>query len=92
MGKSIRYPLIQEALGSDSLIEVTTQLLCGEEPAKELEAVTGASNELLRLLQAGLGFAPAPRITALESILEHLGRYVLFSEFALVCKAHYPIN
>jgi hypothetical protein len=59
LGKSIRYPLIQEALGSDSLIEVTTQLLCGKEPAQELEAVTGASNELLRLLQTGLGFASA---------------------------------
>jgi hypothetical protein len=90
LGKSIRYPLIQEALGSDSLIEVTTQLLCGQEPAKELEAVTGASNELLRLLQTGLGFAPPPRVTALESILEHLGRYVLFSEFALDLQGALP--
>ncbi len=90
LGKSIRYPLLQEALGSDSLIEVTTQVLCGKEPAKELESVTGATNELLRLLQTGLGFVPPPRVTALESILEHLGRYVLFSEFALDLQGALP--
>ncbi len=83
LGKTVRYPLLQEALGSDSLIEVTTQLLCGKEPTKALDSVTGASQELLRLLQSGIGFAPPPRVTSLESILEHLGRYVLFSEFAL---------
>lgn len=90
LGKSISYPLLQEALGSDSLIEVATQVLCGKEPAKALESVTGASNELLRLLQAGLGFVLPPRVTALESILEHLGRYVLFSEFALDLQGALP--
>jgi hypothetical protein len=90
LGKSLRYPLLQEALGSDSLIEVTTQLLCGKESAKQLERVTGASNELLRLLQTGLGFVPPPRVTALESRLEHLGRYVLFSEFSLDLQGALP--
>lgn len=83
LGESVRYPLLQEALGSDSLIEVTAQLLCRDDSPKKLTGVTGASNELLRLLQAGLGFVPPSRVTALESILEHLGRYVLLSEFAL---------
>jgi hypothetical protein len=82
LGESVRYPLLQEALGSDSLTEVTAQLLCRDESPKKLIGVVGASNELLRLLQAGLGFVPPPRVTALESILEYLGRYVLFSEFA----------
>jgi hypothetical protein len=83
LGESARYPLLHEALGTDSLTEVTAQLLCRDESPRKLAAVTGASNELLRLLQAGLGFVPPSRVTALESILDHLGRYVLFSEFAL---------
>ncbi len=90
LGKSIRYPLLQEALGSDSLIEVTTQFLCGKETVNALESVAGSSNELLRLLQAGLGFVPPPRVTTLESIFEHLGRYVLFSEFALDLQGSLP--
>jgi hypothetical protein len=90
LGKTVRYPLLQEALGSDSLIEVTTQLLCGKGPATTLESVAGASNELLRLLQAGLGFVQPARVTALESILEHLGRYVLFSEFAMDLQGALP--
>ncbi len=83
LGKSTQYPLLQQALGSDSLIEVTTQLLCRDDSVKELDGVSGAIGELLRLLQTGLGFVPPPRVTATESILEDLGRYVLFSEFAL---------
>jgi hypothetical protein len=83
LGENVRYPLLQEALGSDSPIENTAQLLCRDEAAKKLAGVAGAGAELLRSLQSGLGFVPPPRITALESVIEHLGRYVLFSEFAL---------
>jgi hypothetical protein len=83
LGKSTRYPLLHQALGTDSLVEIATLVLCRNDAIREVEAVTGASSELLRLLQAGLGFVPPQRVTAMESILEHLGRYVLFSEFAL---------
>ena len=82
LGERVGYPLLQEALGSDSLVEVSSQLLCHEEAPKKLASVRGADGELLRLLQSGLGFVPPARVTALDSILEHLGRYVLFSEFA----------
>lgn len=83
LGENVRYPLLQEALGSDTLTEVVAQLLCRNDAARKLNAVVGADTELLRLLQAVLGFAPPPRVTVLESIREHLGRYVLFSEFVL---------
>jgi hypothetical protein len=83
LGENVRYPLLQEALGSNSPIENTAQLLCRDEAAKKLAGVAGAGAELLRSLHAGLGFVPPSRITALESVIEHLGRYVLFSEFAL---------
>jgi len=82
LGEGARYPLLQEALGSDSLTEVAAQVLCRDESPKKLSNVPGACGELLRLLQSGTGFVPPPRVTALESILDHLGRYVLFSEFA----------
>jgi hypothetical protein len=83
LGEGVHYPLLQEALGSDSLVEVTAQLLCRDESRRKLTSVAGASNELVRLLHTGLDFVVPGRVTALESILDHLGRYVLFSEFAL---------
>ena len=88
--KGAQYPLVQQALGTDSVVEITAQLLCHDGVAKTLDAVPGANNELLRLLQAGLGFVPPQRIKAVESILEHLGRYVLFSEFALDLRGILP--
>jgi hypothetical protein len=90
LDRRARYPFLQQALGTDSLVEITTQILCHEGAAKKLDGVTGATNELLRLLQAGLAFAPPERVTALNTILEHLGRYVLFSEFALDLRGTLP--
>jgi hypothetical protein len=88
--KGAEYPLVQEAFGTDSVVEITAQLLCRDGASKIVDAVPGAGNELLRLLQAGLGFAPSPRVKAMESILEDFGRYVLFSEFALDLRGSLP--
>src|SRR5262249_934901 len=88
--KGAEYPLVQEAFGTDSAVEITAQLLCREGASKTVDSVPAASNELLRLLQTGLGFAPPPRVKGMESILEHLGRYVLFSEFALDLRGSLP--
>ena len=82
LGEAARYPLVQEALGTDSAIEAVAALLCREGSVAKLKAVTGAGNELVRLLAADLGFAPPQGVTALDAILEHLGRYVLLSEFS----------
>src|SRR6516225_8183862 len=62
LGENVRYPLLQEALGSDSLTEVVTQLLYRNDAVTKLNAVVGANSEVPRLLQAGLGFAPLPRV------------------------------
>jgi hypothetical protein len=88
--KGAQYPLVQEAFGTDSVVEITAQLLCHGDAAKALDDVPGASNELLRLLQTGLGFTPPQRLKAMDSILEHLGWYVLFSEFALDVRGSLP--
>lgn len=83
LDKSARYPLLRQAMGSDSLVEVVARLLCRNDSIAKLGSVTGAMSELLRLVQTGVGFVPPPRATSTESILDDLGRYVLFSEFAL---------
>jgi len=88
--KGAQYPLLQQAFETDSVVEITAELLCHDSAVKTLEDVPGATNELLRLLQAGLGFAPPPRGKGSESIVEHLGRYVLFSEFALDLRGSLP--
>jgi hypothetical protein len=88
--KGAQYPLVEQAFRTDSVVEVTAQLLCHGDAAKAIDDVPGASNELLRLLQAGLGFTPPQRLKAMDSILEHLGRYVLFSEFALDLRGSLP--
>jgi hypothetical protein len=82
LGEAVRYPLLSEALGIDSVIEVAATLLCREGAAAKVNAVAGAAGELQRLLRAELGFVPAAGATAIQSLVEHLGRYVLFSEFA----------
>lgn len=81
VGKSTRYPLVLQALGSDSIVEVATQLLSREYATASIDAVSGAKPELLRLLQAGFSFTLPARVTNTESIVDHLGRYILFSEF-----------
>jgi hypothetical protein len=83
LGEGARYPLVEEGLGSGSVIEVVALLLCREGASAKLSAVAGAQQELLRLLEAELGFVPPPRVKALDTILQHLGRFVLLSELAL---------
>lgn len=90
LGESVRYPLLQEALGTDSMVEVVARLLFRDDALSKLMGVTGSIQELLRLLQAGLGFTPPPRVTGPASIVDHLGRYVVFSEFALALPGALP--
>lgn len=77
-----RYPLLQEALGTESGVEAGALLLCREGSAARVNSVAGALDELLRALRSDLGYTPPPRVKAIEPITEHLGRYVLLSEFA----------
>lgn len=85
-----RYPLLEEATGTDSAVEVTAQLLCRPEWVKKIKAVSGASDELLRVLHADIGFAVPQGAKDVDSFVEALGRYVLFSEFAFDCPSTLP--
>lgn len=85
-----RYPLLEEATGTDSAVEATAQLLCRPEWVQKIRAVSGASDELLRILRAELGFTAPQGAKDLDAFVEALGRYVLFSEFAFDCPSSLP--
>lgn len=85
-----RYPLLRQAVGTESPIEVAAQLLCRDGTAKKLAAVKGATEELLRLLNTDLGFTPPPATRGLEGVVKALGIYVLLSEFAFDLPGELP--
>ncbi len=90
LGDGNRYPLLEEATGTDSVVEATAQLLCRPEWIQKIKAVPGASEELLRLLRAELGFAQPQDTRSVDSLIDPLGRYVLFSEFVFDCPSLLP--
>jgi hypothetical protein len=90
LGQGQRYPLLEEALGTDSVVEATAMLLCRDGAIAKVNGVTGALEELLRLLSADLDFTPPPRVKVLDTIVQHLGRFVLFSEFVFDLRGPLP--
>lgn len=76
-----RYPLLREALGTESAVEAAALVLCRDGAAKKVADVLGAMEELLRLLQADLGFVLPPGARGLQATLKALATYVLLSEF-----------
>ena len=76
------YPLLKDCLGTDSPLDVASRVLCVRGTAERVAAAQGASEELLRLLQAEYGYTAPARAVKVESKVEPLGPYVLLSEFA----------
>lgn len=85
-----RYPLLLNAVGTESASEVIALILCNAESASRVEEVSGALNELYRLLDAEIGFSPRSERDSWVQIRDQLGTYVLFSEFALDCPDGLP--
>src|SRR5208282_4031731 len=83
LGEGAHYPLLREAIGTDSGIEAAALLLCRQGSVAKVDGVAGARDELLRLLGADFGFATSGAVRSTGSLLEQFGRYVLLSEFAL---------
>ncbi|MEE9268670.1 MAG: PglZ domain-containing protein [Candidatus Krumholzibacteria bacterium] len=77
-----RWPLLREALGTESAVEILAQILCRDARAARIEEVPGCKEEVLRLLEDAFGFKPPARARSWQSIRESLGIYVLLSEFA----------
>lgn len=74
-----RWPLVREALGTESPVDVVAQVLCNRDKAVQVGRVAGCQAEILRLLQSAFGFE---RPAQAKTWKQHLGTYVLFSEFA----------
>jgi hypothetical protein len=84
------YPLIEQALGTQSVVEACALMLGSEKAAAKVEAVPGARAELLRLLEAEVGFVPPARAKAWPTIRDRLGEYVLLSELAFDLPGPWP--
>lgn len=80
-GATIAFPLLRQSLGVENVIDAGARILCHPESRQALTGTPGALEELLRLLERDLGYAP-PRDWNIERLLADLGRYVLLSEFA----------
>jgi len=78
-----RWPLLREALGTESPAEVIALVLCHEERARRIEELAGSLAELRRFLETEIGFRPVGRARSWAKVREQLGTYILFSEFAL---------
>jgi PglZ domain len=90
LGEGIHYPILREAIGTESAIEAAALLLCRDGTSANVDRVTGARDELLRLLRTDFGFSPAGAIKSTGALIEQFGRYALLSEFALDLPGNLP--
>ena len=77
-----QWPLIWEALETESPVDVVAQVLCNRDKAVQVGKVAGCQAEVLRLLQSAFGFERPAQAKTWKEIQHHLGTYVLVSEFA----------
>jgi PglZ domain len=86
-----QYPLVRQALGTDSPGEALAATLTRPDAGEKLEAVPGALAELQRLAQAEVGIAPKARETW-SSWRKRLATYVLVSELAFDLRDGLPAH
>jgi PglZ domain len=90
LGEGIHYPILREAIGTESAIEAAALLLCRDGTSAKIDRVAGARDELLRLLRTDFGFSSAGAIKSTGAFVEQFGRYALLSEFALDLPENLP--
>ena len=76
-----RWPLIREALETESPVDVVARVLCQEDCAIRVANVAGCQGEILRLVKAAFGFESPAQAKSWKDIRSHLGTYLLLSEF-----------
>ncbi len=86
---SSSYPLVEQALGSQAVVDVCTRLLGHSDTLGQIQALPGTMDELTVLLQRELGWNP-PQAKPLEQWREPLATYVLVSELALDLEGPWP--
>ncbi len=84
------YPLTRQALGTQSAVEVTVQLLGDPQAPQKIADTPGCGEEILRLLAAELGFVSPANVQQWKQRWALLARYVLFSEFVFDLPGELP--
>jgi len=79
--KTQRWPVLNDIFGTESPAEITALALCNVKKAEEVDGKPGCVKELLRLLEAAVGFRPAAEVTKWKTLRPKAAEYVLFSEF-----------
>lgn len=85
-----QYPLVAQALGTTAVTEIAVLLVSDAGATARIDAVAGAHSELLRLLQAELGFAPALPGGEWPAVQQALVQTLLLSELAFDLPAPLP--
>ena len=78
---SSNYPQIEDALGTQSPVEVCALVIGSDSAAERIGAGKGAQSEFVKLMADGIGFAPSEKIKGWKKIREAISAYVLLSEF-----------
>ncbi len=84
------YPLVEQALGTQSVVEACVALLGLSEAVNKVDKTHGARAELLRLLEVELGCVLSAKTKSLKTLREHLGHYILLSELAFDLSGSWP--
>src|SRR3990172_6000826 len=84
------YPLVEQALGTQSVVEVSAAILGSDQSAARLDRIKGARAEVLNLLKAELGFKLSAKTKALKILRDHLAQYILLSELAFDLPGPWP--
>ncbi|CAG0992652.1 hypothetical protein ANRL3_02882 [Anaerolineae bacterium] len=79
---SSSYPQIENALGTQSPVEVCALVIGSDSAAEKVGAAKGVQVELVKLMVDGIGFALPEKIKAWKKIREAISTYVLISELA----------
>ncbi|MBI2940593.1 MAG: PglZ domain-containing protein [Chloroflexi bacterium] len=77
----VRFPLVRQALGTESPTEAIVEALSRSDAAERLRGVPGALAELARLAQTELGLPPGPS-KPWSALRDRLATYLLVSELA----------
>ncbi|MCE5200788.1 MAG: PglZ domain-containing protein [Armatimonadota bacterium] len=82
LGAGRSYPLVREALDTESVVQAASLILCEDGAWDKVLDLPGAKEETLRLLKQDLGFEPVGASSDPDDPVKQLGQYVLLSEFA----------
>lgn len=79
--KTQRWPLLNDVFQTETSAEIIAAALCNTAKGVELAKKPGCIDELLRLLDATVGFKPTSESRGWNTLRPKAAEYILFSEF-----------